>query len=69
MYFAQAGASKVTITSRTAGELEETKALILALGLGTEVVVVTGAITEESDVAKVFSAAGDVDGRSLPPQV
>ncbi|KAL8276747.1 hypothetical protein RQP46_010856 [Phenoliferia psychrophenolica] len=35
---------------------------VLALGRGTEVVVVTGAITVESDVAGVFDAAGDVDG-------
>ena len=62
LYFAHAGAAKVTITSRSVGELDETKALIVALGLGTEVVVVTGAVTVEEDVGKVFDAAGDVDG-------
>ncbi|GAA5973574.1 hypothetical protein JCM11641_007128 [Rhodosporidiobolus odoratus] len=59
--FAQAGASKIVLTSRSTGELEEVKKTIDALGKGTEVVIVQADATDETSVDDLFEKAGEVD--------
>lgn len=63
--FAQAGAKKVVLTSRSKDELDEVKAAIDALGKGTDVVIHTADITDEKSVDELFETAGEVDG-ALP---
>ncbi|TNY20197.1 putative oxidoreductase [Rhodotorula diobovata] len=59
--FAQAGAKKVVLTSRSKDELDEVKAAIDALGKGTDVVIHTADITDEKSVDELFETAGEVD--------
>ena len=60
--FAQAGAKKVVLTSRTRKELEEVKREIEELGKGTEVRIVEVDLTDEESVDRLFEEAGEVDG-------
>ncbi|GAA5888894.1 hypothetical protein JCM5296_005035 [Sporobolomyces johnsonii] len=59
--FAQAGAKKIVLTSRSQNELEEVKGAIEKLGKGTEVKVITADLTAVKDVDKLFEEAGEVD--------
>ncbi|BGP19961.1 hypothetical protein JCM10213_006737 [Rhodosporidiobolus nylandii] len=59
--FAQAGAKKVVLTSRSRKELEEVKERIDEAGQGTEVVIVEADLTDEKSVDGVFEQAGEVD--------
>ncbi|GAA5920107.1 hypothetical protein JCM1841_004102 [Sporobolomyces salmonicolor] len=59
--FAQAGAKKVILTSRSQNELEEVKDAIEKLGKSTEVKVITANLTQEKDVDRLFEEAGEVD--------
>lgn len=60
--FAEAGAKKVVITSRSKQELEEVRQAIGKLGKGCEVVMVACDLTDPASVDKLFEEAGDVDG-------
>ena len=64
--FAQAGATKLVLTSRSQSELDEVKQAILALDKGTDVVVHTADLTDDKSVEALFEKAGEVDGASLP---
>ncbi|GAA5951139.1 hypothetical protein JCM21900_005735 [Sporobolomyces salmonicolor] len=59
--FAQAGAKKLVLTSRTQDELDEVKGEIEKLGKSTEVRVITASLTDEESVDKLFKEAGEVD--------
>ncbi|GAA5824777.1 hypothetical protein JCM5353_004439 [Sporobolomyces roseus] len=59
--FAQAGAKKVVLTSRTRKELEQVKKEIEGLGKGTEVRIVEVDLTKEESVDRLFEEAGEVD--------
>lgn len=63
--FAQAGAKKIVITSRSLKELEEVKARLGEAG-SAEVVLVVASITQEKDVETLFDQAGEIDGAFLP---
>jgi len=60
--FAQAGAKKVVLTSRTRKELEQVKKEIEGLGKGTQVRIVEVDLTKEESVDRLFEEAGEVDG-------
>lgn len=60
--FAQAGASKVVLTSRSKQQLQEVRQAIGSLGKGVEVVMVECDLTDPTSVDKLFEEAGDVDG-------
>ncbi|BGP31109.1 hypothetical protein JCM10296v2_002873 [Rhodotorula toruloides] len=59
--FAEAGAQKVVITSRSKEELEEVRTSIGNLGKGCEVVMVECDLTDPASVDNLFKEAGDVD--------
>ncbi|BGO95461.1 hypothetical protein NBRC10512_006139 [Rhodotorula toruloides] len=59
--FAQAGASKVVLTSRSKQQLQEVRQAIGSLGKGVEVVMVECDLTDPTSVDKLFEEAGDVD--------
>ncbi|BGP51570.1 hypothetical protein JCM10450v2_007517 [Rhodotorula kratochvilovae] len=59
--FAQAGAKKLVLTSRSQGELDDVKQAIDALKKGTEVILHGGDITDESSVDQLFDVAGELD--------
>ena len=61
--FAQAGAQKIIIISRSAHELAEVEGAIKGATSGrTEVLKVRADVTSEEDVRKAFDLAGDVHG-------
>lgn len=61
--FAQAGAKKIIIISRSAHELAEVEGAIKGATSGkTEVLKVRADATSEEDVRKAFDLAGDVHG-------
>lgn len=60
--FAKAGAKQVTITSRSALELEEVKAAIQEVSKDIWVIIVLADVTNEADVQDIFEKAGHVDG-------
>ncbi|BGP35314.1 hypothetical protein JCM10296v2_007150 [Rhodotorula toruloides] len=59
--FAEAGAQKVVITSRSKEELGEVRTSIGNLGKGCEVVMVECDLTDPASVDNLFKEAGDVD--------
>ncbi|GAA5917820.1 hypothetical protein JCM8208_000400 [Rhodotorula glutinis] len=59
--FAQAGARKLVLTSRSQQELDDVKQAILALDKRTDVVVHTADLTDPNSVDDLFHAAGDID--------
>ncbi|GAA5846698.1 hypothetical protein JCM9279_003417 [Rhodotorula babjevae] len=59
--FAQAGARKLVLSSRSHQELDEVKQAILALDNGTDVVVHPADLTDDKNVEALFEAAGEVD--------
>lgn len=64
--FAQAGAKKVVLTSRSRTELDETKELIdkETAGGDCEVIVCEADLCDPDSVEKLFEAAGPIDGKS-----
>ncbi|BGP03413.1 hypothetical protein NBRC10513v2_007146 [Rhodotorula toruloides] len=59
--FAEAGAQKVVITSRSEEELREVRESLGNLGKGCEVVMVACDLTDPASVDNLFKEAGDVD--------
>ncbi|GAA6002738.1 SDR family oxidoreductase [Rhodotorula paludigena] len=59
--FAQAGAKKMVLTSRSKDELEEVKQRVEEVSKETEVVVHTADLTDEKSVDELFEAAGEID--------
>jgi NAD(P)-dependent dehydrogenase (short-subunit alcohol dehydrogenase family) len=63
--FAQAGAAKVILVSRSAGELADVAKEVKAVNSTTEVVTVVADVTSEASVHDAFDAAGEVQGRPI----
>jgi len=60
--FAKAGAAKVVISGRNSAYLEQSKKSIQEAAKNTEVIAVTGDVTDEASVKKIFEDAGELDG-------
>jgi NAD(P)-dependent dehydrogenase (short-subunit alcohol dehydrogenase family) len=60
--FAKAGAAKVTLVSRSAGELTRVAKEVKAVNAATEVVTAVADVTSEESIRAAFDIAGAVNG-------
>jgi NAD(P)-dependent dehydrogenase (short-subunit alcohol dehydrogenase family) len=60
--FAKAGAAKVTLVSRSAGELAEVAKEVRAVNAATEVATVVADVASEESIRAAFDIAGQVNG-------
>jgi NAD(P)-dependent dehydrogenase (short-subunit alcohol dehydrogenase family) len=60
--FAKAGAAKITLVSRSAGELDKVAEEVKAVNAATEVATAAADVTSEESIHAAFDVAGAVNG-------